>query len=81
MAYIPPPAWPRPPGTPTPAPPGLGSVIAIGSAVAIGCAFVAGVFGGITGIQSAWAAIPLGNPVPGGPAQPGFGPGGTTDHD
>jgi hypothetical protein len=35
-------------------------VIAIGSAVAIGSAFVVGVFGGITGIQSAWAAILLG---------------------
>jgi hypothetical protein len=56
MAYIPPPE----PGTPTPVPPGLGSVIAIGSAVAIGCAFVVGVFGGITDIQSAWAAILLG---------------------
>jgi hypothetical protein len=56
MAYIPPPGA----GAPTPAPPGLGSVIAIGSAVAIGGAFAVGVFSGITGIQSAWAAILLG---------------------
>jgi hypothetical protein len=35
-------------------------VIAIGSAVAVGCALVVGVFSGITGIQSAWAAILLG---------------------
>ena len=56
MAYIPPPE----PGAPTPAPPGLASVIAIGSAVAVGCALAVGVFSGITGIQSAWAAILLG---------------------
>ena len=35
-------------------------MIAIGSAVAIGCALVVGVFSGITGVQSAWAAILLG---------------------
>jgi hypothetical protein len=35
-------------------------VIAVGSAVAIGCAFAAGVFSGITGIHSAWAAVLLG---------------------
>ena len=35
-------------------------MIAIGSAVAIGGAFAVGVFSGITGIQSAWAAILLG---------------------
>ena len=56
MAYIPPPE----PGEPTPAPSSPGSVIAIGSAVAVGCALVVGVFSGITGIQSAWAAILLG---------------------
>ena len=56
MAYIP----PSEPGLPTPTLPGLGSVIAIGSAVAVGCALVVGVFSGITGIQSAWAAILLG---------------------
>ena len=56
MAYIP----PLEPGPPSPAPPGLGSLIVIGSAVAVGCALVVGLFSGITGIQSAWAAILLG---------------------
>jgi hypothetical protein len=56
MVYLP----SREPGAPTPALAGLGSVIAIGSVVAIGCAVVVGLFGGVTGIQSAWAAILLG---------------------
>ena len=51
---------PREPGAPTSAPAGLGPVIAIGLAVAIGCAAVVGLFGGVTGIQSAWAATLLG---------------------
>ncbi len=56
MAYLPPPG----PGAPSPGPASLGSVIATGSAAAIACATAVGLFSGITGIQSAYAAILLG---------------------
>jgi hypothetical protein len=56
MAYLPPPG----PGASSPGPASLGSVIATGSAVAIACATAVGLFSGITGIQSVYAAIALG---------------------
>lgn len=56
MASIP----PQEPGAPAAAPAGLGSVIAMGSATALAGAFAVGLFSGLTGIQSAYAAILLG---------------------
>lgn len=56
MAYIPPP----PPGAQIPARRGLGLAITAGAAVAIGCAFLAGLIGGETNSQFAYAAVILG---------------------
>ena len=56
MAYIPPP----PPGAQAPARRGLGLAITAGAAVAIGCAFLAGLIGGETNSQFAYAAVILG---------------------